>query len=316
MIATNAGGVHVLRYGPTRRQLVGVEAVLADGSVIRRLGGLEKDNTGYDLAGLLCGSEGTLGIVTAARLRLVPVPRHTVVALLAFDTVDAALVAVGELRRALDDLHALELMFADGLALVCDTFGLAPPFRSGHAAILLVEAAGRADPTTAFAEAVAALPGVADTVVATDTTAVRAVWRYREDHTEAINRVGVPVKLDVTVSVGALAAFVGDVRDAVHAVAPRAQVWLFGHAADGNVHVNVTGVDADDEAVADAVTDAVLHLVAARGGSISAEHGIGAAKRRWLHLSRSVEEIASMRAIKRALDADGILNPNVLLPEP
>jgi FAD/FMN-containing dehydrogenase len=127
MIATNAGGVHVLRYGPTRRQIVGIEAVLADGRIIRRLDGLEKDNTGYDLAGLLCGSEGTLAVVTAARLRLVPQLAHTVVALLAFDEMDAALDAVGALRRELDCLNAIELFLESGLELVCTQLHLARP---------------------------------------------------------------------------------------------------------------------------------------------------------------------------------------------
>ncbi len=128
-IATNAGGVHVLRYGATRRQVIGVEAVFANGQVIRRLDGLEKDNTGYDLAGLLCGSEGTLAVITAARLRLVSRPAHVVVALLAFDGIDAALDAVGGLRRALDCLQAVELFFQDGLDLVCERARLGPAVR-------------------------------------------------------------------------------------------------------------------------------------------------------------------------------------------
>jgi FAD/FMN-containing dehydrogenase len=136
------------------------------------------------------------------------------------------------------------------------------------------------------------------------------LWRYREAHTEAINLLGLPHKLDVTLPASALAAFVDAVRARVLAVQPSAQVWLFGHAADGNLHVNVTGVDRADERI-DA---AVLGLVAEQGGSISAEHGIGTAKKRWLHLNRSAAEIAAMRAIKQALDPAGILNPNVLLP--
>src|SRR5882757_9728229 len=128
MVATNAGGVHVLRYGSTRRQLVGIEAVLADGRVIRRLDGLEKDNSGFDLAGLLCGSEGTLAVVTAARLRLHAATRSSVVALCAFADVDTALDAVGTLRRELDCVNAIELFFDNGLALVCDLLGLPRPF--------------------------------------------------------------------------------------------------------------------------------------------------------------------------------------------
>lgn len=309
-IATNAGGVHVLRYGATRRQVVGVEAVLADGRIMRRLVGLEKDNTGYDLAGLLCGSEGTLAVITAARLRLVPRPTHVVVTLLAFDDVDAALDAVGGLRRAIDSLRAVELFFQDGLDLVCDRLGLARPFAARHDAFVLVEAAAGTDPTVELAEAVDTVVGVADVAVAGDDRAARDLWRYREAHTEAINLLGPPHKLDVTLPAGQLSGFVSEVRDHVAAVAPDAIVWLFGHAADGNIHVNITGVEPDD----DRVTDAVLQLVARRHGSISAEHGIGTAKRRWLTLVRSATEIDAFRAIKRALDPDGVLNPHVLIP--
>ena len=311
MIATNAGGVHVLRYGPTRRQLVGIEAVLADGRVIRRLDGLEKDNSGYDIAGLLCGSEGTLAVVTAARLRLHAPTRHAVVALCAFDDIEAALDAVGTLRRELDCVNAIELFFANGLQLVCDRLDLAPPFPASHTAYVLVEAAANTDPTDALGAAVERCGAVADVAVATDAAAGRALWRYREAHTEAINLEGVPLKLDVALPADRLGEFIHAVPARVGALAPDASVWMFGHAADGNVHVNVTGVALDDERV----TASVFELVAALHGSISAEHGIGTAKRRYLHLVRSPAEIATYRAIKRALDPRGILNPHVLLPD-
>jgi FAD/FMN-containing dehydrogenase len=309
-IATNAGGVHVLRYGATRRQVLGVEAVFADGRVIRRLDGLEKDNTGYDLAGLLCGSEGTLAVVTAARVRLVPRPAFTVVALLAFANVDAALDAVGELRRTLDCVQALEFFLQNGLDLVCERFRLPRPFPERHDAYVLVEAAALADPTEPLARAVDAL-GAADVAVATDDATARALWRYREAHTEAINLEGAPHKLDVSLPADRLAFFVHDVAARVAGVAPGASVWLFGHAGDGNVHVNVTGVAADDERV----TAAVLGFVAELHGSISAEHGIGAAKRAYVPLVRSRDEIATYRAIKAGLDPGGILNPHVLFPD-
>jgi FAD/FMN-containing dehydrogenase len=309
-IATNAGGLHVLRYGPTRRQVVGVEAVLADGRVLRRLDGLEKDNTGYDLAGLLCGSEGTLAVVTAARLRLVPRPAHTVAALLAFDDLDAAIEAVGTLRRQIDSLDAIELFEQRGLDLVCGRLSLPRPFAGGHMAYVLVQAAAAFDPTELLATAVARLTAVADAAVAPDPAMQRALWRYREAHTEAINLEGAPHKLDVTLPHERLAEFVRGVRERVGSVAPDASVWLFGHAGDGNVHVNVTGVAPDD----DRVTAAVLHYVAELHGSISAEHGIGTAKRPYLHLTRSPDEIAMFRAIKRAFDPRGTLQPHVLLP--
>jgi FAD/FMN-containing dehydrogenase len=311
-VATNAGGVHVLRYGPTRRQLVGIEAVLADGRVIRRLDGLEKDNSGYDLSGLLCGSEGTLAVVTAARMRLHAPTRHSVVALCAFDTVDAALDAVGTLRRELDCVNAIELFFENGVELVCDRLGLARPFRAAHVAYVLVEAAANTDPTDALASAVDDCGGVADVAVATDPAAARALWRYREGHTEAINLLGAPLKLDVSLPADGLGPFIHDVPGRVAALVPSAEVWMFGHAGDGNVHVNVTGVP---EAAAEDVTAEVFGLVAAAHGSISAEHGIGTAKRRYLHLVRSDAEIDTYRAVKRALDPNNILNPHVLIPD-
>jgi FAD/FMN-containing dehydrogenase len=311
MVATNAGGVHVLRYGSTRRQVLGVEAVLADGRIIRRLDGLEKDNTGYDLAGLLCGSEGTLAVVTAARLRLVPQPGVVVVALLAFDDVEAALDSVGTLRRDLDCAQAIELFLAKGLDLVCDRLGLTRPFAAPHAAYVLVEAAAQSDPTSALAHTVERLAGVADSAVASDDAMARALWRYREAHTEAINLEGAPHKLDVTLPADHLGEFVLGVEDRVTQVVASASVWLFGHAGDGNVHVNVTGVAPDDERV----TEAVLRYVASLHGSISAEHGIGAAKRAYVGLVRSPDEIAVYRAIKTALDPHRTLNPHVLLPE-
>jgi FAD/FMN-containing dehydrogenase len=309
MVATNAGGVHVLRYGAMRAQVVGVEAVLADGRVLRHLDGLEKDNTGYDLAGLLCGSEGTLAVVTAARLRLVGLLAHTVVALVGFDDVDIAMNSVGTLRQTVDSLHALEVFFGNGLDLVCRRLGLAPPFARDCAVYVLVEVAANHDPTDELAAAVGALVGVADVAVATDAAAARALWRYREAHAEAIAMVGTPHKLDVTVPIDRLAEFAAAVPVVVDGVARGAAVWLFGHAGDGNMHVNVTGVDATD----DAVDDAVFHLVAQLHGSISAEHGIGTAKARWLGLVRSDAEIDTFRSIKRALDPAGILNPNVLV---
>ncbi|MCU1455283.1 MAG: linked oxidase domain protein [Acidimicrobiales bacterium] len=309
-VATDAGGQRFVRYGGTRRQLIGVEAVLGTGEVISHLGGLEKDNTGYDLAGLVCGSEGTLAVVTAARLRLVPPVGERVVALLAFDTVDAALDAVARLRLQLEGIEAVELFLLDGFTLVAEVMGLASPFEGQPAAFLLVEAAGPEDPTPRLAAAVDALGGVVGVAVATDAHRQAELWRFREGHTEAINSLGPPHKLDVTLPASELAAFVRDAPAIVAAVAPGARTWLFGHAADGNIHVNVTGVEPGDEAV----DDAVLRAVAARGGSISAEHGIGVAKRQWLHLNRSPAEIAAMRAIKSALDPDAILNPGVLLP--
>lgn len=285
MVATNAGGLRHIRYGAMRANVVGVEAVLSDGSIARRLSGLTKDNTGYDLTSLLCGSEGTLGIVTAARLRLVAARRELVTAVLSMPSVLAAVEAVATMRMRVE-LEAAEVWL-----------GMPAPVPKAPAYLLLewsgaVDALGALDPV--------------DAAVADDETRRRDLWRYRESITEAISAIGVPHKMDVTLPASALAPFCDEV---VRLTAPH-RTFLFGHVGDGNIHVNVIGPSPDD----DTVDDAVFRLVAAHGGSISAEHGIGTAKRRWLHLSRSEAEIAAMRAIKQALDPRGILNPNALLP--
>ncbi|MGH9098519.1 MAG: FAD-binding oxidoreductase, partial [Acidimicrobiales bacterium] len=284
-VATNAGGTHLLRYWGTRQQVIGVEAVLGTGSVISHLGGLVKDNTGYDLPALLCGSEGTLAVVTAARLRLVPSMPFRIVAVLAFATVSQAIDGSVVFRRALPALEACELFLLSGLELVCSVTGLPTPFSGLHPVYLLVEVADRTDPTEAFAEATSSVDQVIEVVVATEPSRRAELWRYREGHTEAINTLGPPHKFDVTLPVGSLADFIDRVPARVSAIDPAAQTWLYGHAGDGNIHVNVSGLAPDDERV----DDGVLTMVGEFGGSISAEHGIGTAKRRWLHLSRSRE---------------------------
>jgi FAD/FMN-containing dehydrogenase len=310
LVATNAGGIRVLRYGSMRAQVVGAEAVLADGSVISRLGGLVKDNTGYDLVSLLCGSEGTLGIVTRVRLRLVPRLRARAVALVAWPDVATAVGVLPGLRRELPDLVGAEMFLADGLELVRSHAALPAPFAREHPVYLILECAATTDPSDQLMAAVAGLDSALDATVATDVAGQRALWAYREKHTEAINAAGVPVKLDVTVPLRSLAELVDRLPSTTRAVAPAARLVLFGHVNEGNVHVNVL----DAGGSADAVTDAVLRLVSELGGSISSEHGIGRAKVPWLGLSRSETEIAAMRAVKRALDPRGLLNPGVLLP--
>lgn len=309
-VATDAGGLRFVRHGSTRRQLLGVEAVLGTGAIVSHLPRVEKDNTGYDLAALLCGSEGTLGIITAARLRLVAPSGPLATALVGFADVAAAIAAATDLRRSLPGLEAVEFMLRAGIELVADADSLPDPLGSPCPAALLVETGSSGDPASDLADVVAALVGVTAAAVAVDGPAQRRLWAYREGHTLAIARLGSPHKFDVTLPAGELATFVDEIGSRIAEVAPVATTWLFGHAADGNVHVNVTGLDPDDVAVA----DVVLGEVAARGGSISAEHGIGRAKRQWLHLARSVEEIAAMRAIKAALDPAGICNPGALFP--
>lgn len=307
-VATNAGGLRFVRHGGTRQQLLGVEAVLGSGSVIRHLPEVEKDNTGYDLAGLLCGSEGTLGIITAVRLRLVPPTPDLATALVAFADTGAAVTAASVLRRGLSGLEAVELMTAPGLELLSAHMGVPVPVSGAAPVFLLVEVGDAVDPMSRLAEAVAGLHGVLDVAVASDARRRSELWRYREGHTESIGRLGPPHKFDVTLPASVLAAFIDAVPGRVTETAPTARVWCFGHAADGNVHVNVSGLAPDDETVA----DVVLTMVAELGGSISAEHGIGRAKRRWISLTRSAADLETMRALRAALDPDGICNPGVL----
>ena len=310
-IATNAGGLRVLRHGDTRAQLIGVEAVLGDGTVISHLAGHTRDNTGYHLPSLLAGSEGTLAVVTTARLRLVAPSRGRAVAMLGMVGVGEAVNAAAELKRELGGLVAVELVLPSGLELVIRQCGLAPPLPNSHGAYLVVECDGAAAVDN-LSVAADGLKGVQYAAVSDDPAGCAALWAYRERHTEAIASLGAAVKMDVTLPIRRAALFIERVPATVNAVSESALSWMFGHIADGNVHVNVTGAVHQ----AEQIEAAVFGLVASMGGSISTEHGIGVAKKPWLALNRSPREIAIFRRIKQAFDPAGILNPNVLLPDP
>ena len=314
MVATNAGGEHVIRYGAMAEQLIGVEAALADGSMVGRVPALRKDNTGYHWAGLFAGSEGTLGVVTRVHVRLVPHLAERVVALIALDDLAGAVAVCTRLRRGLDALVALEVCFADGVALVCEHFGLPDPFTPTAPVIVLAECAQRDGDVDALVSRMGRLidegAEVRSAVVADDARNRGRFWSYREGHAEAINAAAIPHKLDVTLPFERLVEFEPAVRARVAAVAPRARVVLFGHVGDGNLHVNVLGPPPDDLTVDDAVLDLVVEM----GGSISAEHGIGIAKRAAFARSCPPGDLAAMRALKRAIDPGGILNPGVLFP--
>lgn len=308
-IATNAGGISVLRFGMTRRHIVGVEAVLGTGQVVSHLGGLVKDNTGYDIAGLLCGSEGTLGVVTAARLQLVSAGDLRETTLLGFVDARAAMAAVARMCSLSPDIEAMEMFFESGALLVQREFGHALPLRAPVYVLVEVGVAHHGEsPLSGLLESCS---DVLDVAVASSEATRLALWRVRDEHTSAINRLGPPIKLDVSVPLDRVADFVESVPQVVESTDTSAVVFLFGHAADGNIHVNVTGV-APDSSRSRLIEDVVLAEVVRYGGSVSAEHGIGTAKKDFLHLYRSPSEIDSMRRIKSALDPDGILNPNVL----
>jgi FAD/FMN-containing dehydrogenase len=302
-IATNAGGLRVLRYGPMRAQVRGVAAALADGTVVSHLAGLVKDNTGYDYPGLLTGSEGTLAVVTAARIQLVPRPAGLVTVIIGLGGPAEAHELAREALRAVPGLLSAEYFTRAGLEVLAEHAGLVPPLHAPVPAFLLLEAGG-----PGAIDDLAAVAG--DRPVAVGTTAAdRArLWASRERHPEAAGFLGVPLKLDVSVPAAQWVRLASEVGAVARSADPGAQVISYGHAADGNLHVNVVpAAEADGRH-----EDAVFGFVASLGGSISAEHGIGALKARWLPLARTAQERALFARIRAAFDPDGILNPHVL----
>lgn len=311
VVACDAGGARALRHGTAHAHVVGLEAVMADGSVISRLTGLTKDNAGYDLPALLIGSEGTLGIVTRVRWKLSPLLPARVAALVPVDSIAAAAELLAALRAGAPSLESCDFFLDDGLQLVLDHQHRESPVRDRAPVYVLAECAAVVDPTDELAAALQAAlggEGLDRALIADDTAGRQDLWALREGHPEAINAAGIPHKLDVGVPLDRLAQFVERVPETVRAAGAQ-RVILFGHLGDGNVHVNILGADPDDRAV----DDAVLELVLGSGGTISAEHGIGTAKAAWLERARGPAEMAAMRAIKRALDPEGLLNPGVIL---
>ena len=305
VVACDAGGARALRYGSARAHVAGLEAVLPDGSVVSRLAGLSKDNAGYDLPSLLIGSEGTLGIITRVRWRLSPLLPVRVAALVPVSGADEAGRLLTALRAHAPSLESCDFFLDDGLQLVLDHQRRESPIRARAPFYVLAECAARSDPTEELADALAHA-GVEDALVADDTASRERLWSLREGHADAINAAGVPHKLDVGVPLSELDRFLREVRQ----LAASARVILFGHLGDGNVHVNVLGPDPEDTRV----DDAVLELTLECGGTISAEHGIGVSKARWLERARGRGEVDAMRRIKRALDPQGLLNPGAVLP--
>ncbi|MEO5986865.1 MAG: FAD-binding oxidoreductase, partial [Candidatus Limnocylindria bacterium] len=243
LLATNAGGVHVVRHGSMRSRLVGFEAVLADGTVLRRLPGMPKDNTGYDIGGLLVGSEGTLAVVTQARLRLVAPLARRAVAVLGFEDAAAAVGASAELRRTLASVLALELFTDAGLELVLRHAPLAAPFTPRTPVYLLVEVASDdEDPMDGLLAALENL-GLSNgpASVASDEGGRQRLWQLRERHTEAMNAEGVPHKLDVSAPIARYAELVERAPRVVSAADPSARTIVYGHVGDGNLHVNILG---------------------------------------------------------------------------
>jgi len=302
MVATNAGGIHVVGNGMMRKQVLGVEAVLASGEVIRSMSGLAKNNTGYDFTQLFCGSEGTLGVITEVSLQLVR-PHATELIIAGCESVAQALSIAS---RFTGSLAAVEIMDRAGIDAVSRVTGIAVPFPTPFH--VLVEVTGDGTGTVNFD----ALEDLEHVTLAMDARDRENYWALRERITEsmAVESAGVGHKLDISVPLEDLDTVYREITTYLDRPDVR-DVVLFGHLMDGNFHVFFT-TDSDDSSDT-ALDTAVLEIVAAHGGSISAEHGVGHMKADHLHLSRSPVEISAMRGIKAALDPVGILNPGVLL---
>lgn len=323
LISTNAGGVHVLRYGMTRELVLGLEAVLPDGTIWSGLTGLRKDNTGYDLKQLLIGAEGTLGIITAATLKLFPRPARMEVAFCGIKSADDAVKFLGLAKQVSGGaVTAFELMPRMALEMVLEHVpGTRDPLTGEHAWYVVCEMSfGRADGARETLEDAlgqgfeAGL--IEDAAIAENDSQIHDFWRLRETIAEAERAHGKAVKHDVSIPVSKMPAFLSQATAAVEAAFPGALVVAFGHVGDGNVHFNVAAREAgaDDGFIAEAapLSRLVYDLVDSFGGSISAEHGIGILKRAELAHRKPVD-VAVMRAIKSALDPKGIMNPRVLL---
>jgi len=297
MAATNAGGLHTVRYGAMREQVTGLEVALPDGSVLQRHSGVRSDNTGYDLPSLLVGSEGTLGVITEVDLRLRPVPTHRVTALCGFADLDTLVTAARTLRE-IPNIAALELI--DGRAA---ELGLSLPVAGAW--LLLVELAGDTEQTSLLADALADLPTRGEPVVGVDPGDQQRLWRLRESLTETIARFGPPLKFDVALPLSEISRFAAAARK----IAGRGTTILFGHIGEGNLHLNILGCDQSGEA---ALYGPMMDLIGASGGNVSSEHGVGSRKRDYLSMSRGQADISAMRRIKAAFDPTGYLNAAVL----
>lgn len=314
--ATNAGGNRVIRYGMMRAMVLGVEAVLADCTVVSSLNRMIKNNAGYDLKHLFIGSEGTLAVITRLVLRLSERPRSQDVAFVALNSFRSVTAFLKHMDRTLGGtLSAFEVMWREFYELVTTAPAAStPPLPHGHPYYVLVESLG-ADQEQDSARFIAALEKaseaelIVDAVVSGSERERRAIWAMRDDVMQ-VGRYGRPFTFDVSLPLAAMENYVIDVRRMLAARWPAHHCWVFGHLGDGNLHVVIrTGDDADRPEV----ERIVYEPLAAIGGSVSAEHGIGLEKKAYLPLSRTPEEIGLMRTLKSALDPNNILNPGKIL---
>lgn len=308
MASTNAGGLRTVRYGNMREQVVGLEVVLPGGSILRRHSAVRLDNTGYDLASLFVGAEGTLGVITEVDVRLHATPSHRITAVAGFADL-SDLVAAGRVFRDLDGIAALELIDARALELTAQHLDVVSPVDAAW--LLLIEMAGDQDQSDRLAEALADAPLWGEPAVGTDAVAQQRLWRLREGIAEILGIYGPPLKFDVSLPSLAIPAFAGQSADLVADHAPDAIPVLFGHVGEGNLHLNVLrcNITGDQER---GLYSAMMDLIAACGGNVSSEHGIGSRKRGYVGMSREPTDIALMRTVKTALDPTGYLNAAVL----
>jgi FAD/FMN-containing dehydrogenase len=313
-LSTNAGGNRVLRFGMARDLVLGVEAVLADGTVVDALRKVMKNNTGYDLRQLFIGAEGTLGIITAAVLRLFPKPRSVCTGLCSVKDYDAVLKLLRDARAGFgSQLTAFEVMWPHFYRLGTVELGRKPPLALGAGAYVLIETMGP-DPESDLQryESVigTALEAgtVSDAVIAQSHREAAELWSVRDSPGEWQRTSHWPqLSFDVSAPTGEIGALVAEMEAVLSARWPQLQAVYFGHVADGNLHASV-GMAGHEVPELD-IEEAIYAIASMRRGSISAEHGIGSLKRQFLHYSRSPEEIALMRTIKQAMDPNGILNP-------
>lgn len=312
-VATNAGGLNVLRYGMMRNLVLGLEAVLADGTVVSSMNQMLKNNTGYDLKQLFIGCEGTLGVVTRVVIRLYPQMTSRQTALLAAEDFESVVGILQRMRAGLGGtLNAFEVMWNDYYRSVTGDNGHEPPLSRDYSYYVLVEAEGvspEADGERFMALLEAGLEAgeIADAIVPKSVAERDAVWKIREEFDSAL-----PAYIyDVSLPIDAMPTYVNRLKQGIGAWRGDASCDVFGHLADGNLHIFARPCDSDE--CRDAADRVVYESLEGLGGSISAEHGIGIDKRRWLGVSRSEAEIALMRTLKRALDPKNILNPGKIL---
>jgi len=309
-ISTNAGGNRVIRYGMTRDMVLGLEAVLADGTVVSSMNRMIKNNAGYDLKQLFIGTEGTLGVVTRAVLRVREQPRERATLFVAVDEFAKLAAFLKHMDRALGGtLSAFEVMWNDFYTLVTTAPATnQPPIPPTYPYYVLVEAMGSDDSAVEAALADAYEQTlIVDAVLAQSETQRRQLWAMRDDVAQCF-REGPTISFDVSMPISTMETYVADVTARLDAAFDKHRCFIFGHMGDGNLHL-VVGAGTPTSEVREKVEAAVYEPLRAIGGSVSAEHGVGLEKKPYLEISRQPAEIEMMRTLKRALDPKGILNP-------